>query len=130
MNASARETLSLDLGWKFNFGDIPMPVIKGHEPSYANAKAGKAWGAAAPDYDDTSWLEVNLPHDWAVEEPFEQNENLSQGYRPRGLGWYRRQCKIDSAEKGKHLEIQFDGVATHCTVWFNGTIVARKASAR
>ena len=42
MNASARETLSLDLGWKFNFGDIPMPVIKGHEPSYANAKAGKA----------------------------------------------------------------------------------------
>lgn len=120
-----REVLSLDQGWKFNLGDIPMPVIKGHEPSYANAKAGKAWGAAAPEYDDSSWREVTLPHDWAVEGPFDQNENLSQGYRSRGIGWYRRQFKIDPADKGKHLEIQFDGVATHCTVWFNGTVVAR-----
>ena len=120
-----RETLSLDQGWRFHLGDIPMPVIKGHEPSYQNAKAGKAWGAAAADYDDSSWRELDLPHDWAVEGPFDQNENLSQGYRPRGIGWYRRQFKLDAADHGQHLELQFDGVATHCTVWFNGTVVAR-----
>lgn len=120
-----REVLSLDQGWRFNLGDIPMPVIKGHSDSYNNAKAGKAWGAAAQDYDASGWRELDLPHDWAVEGPFDENENLSQGYRARGIGWYRRQFKVDAADRGKHLELQFDGVATHCTVWFNGTIVAR-----
>jgi len=120
-----RQRLSLDQGWRFHLGDIPMPVIRGHNESYSNAKAGKAWGAAAPDYDDSLWRELDLPHDWAVEGPFEESENLSQGYRPRGIGWYRRHFKVAEADRGKHFELQFDGVATHCTVWFNGTIVAR-----
>ena len=66
-----------------------------------------------------------MPHDWAVEGPFDEKENLSQGYRPRGIGWYRRHFRLPSTDRGKHFELQFDGVATHCTVWFNGTIVAR-----
>lgn len=119
------EQLSLDQGWRFYLGDIPFPVLKTHDESYGNAKAGKTWGAAAPEYDATAWRELDLPHDWAVEGPFDPNENLSQGYRPRGIGWYRRQFRIDSSERGKHFELQFDGVATHCTVWFNGTVVTR-----
>lgn len=122
---SKREVLSLDRQWRFHLGDIPMPVLKTHTETYLNAKAGKAWGAAAPEYDVTEWRELDLPHDWAVEGPFDANENLTQGYRPRGIGWYRRQFKVDEADRGRHLELQFDGVATHCTVWFNGTIVAR-----
>ncbi len=120
-----RERLSLDKGWRFYLGDIPFPEIKGHGISYTNAKAGRAWGAASPDYDDTDWRILDLPHDWAVESPFDQNANLSQGYRQRGIGWYRRNFKIDTSERGKHFELQFDGVATHCTVWFNGTVVHR-----
>ena len=46
-NAAGSERLSLDPGWWFNLGDIPMPVISGHGDTYSNAKAGKAWGAAA-----------------------------------------------------------------------------------
>ena len=122
---SGHETLSLDPGWHFHLGDIPMPVLKTHDESYNNAKAGKSWGAAAPEYNDSDWRKLDLPHDWAVEGPFDPQENISQGYRPRGIGWYRRQFKLDEADRGKHLEIQFDGVATHCTVWFNGTVVAR-----
>jgi len=120
-----REQLLLDKGWKFYQGDIAFPVIKGHSQSYENAKAGKAWGAAAPEYNDNSWRSVTLPHDWAVEGGFDPNENISQGYRKRGIGWYRRSFKLDSADKGKHLELQFDGIATHATVWFNGTLVHR-----
>ena len=124
-NAPARMRLSLDQGWRFHLGDIPMPVIRGHNDSYSNAKAGKAWGAAAPDHDDSEWRELDLPHDWAVEGPFNETENLSQGYRPRGIGWYRRQFLIEESDRGRHFELQFDGVATHCAVWFNGTIMAR-----
>jgi beta-galactosidase len=123
--APARERLSLDRGWLFHEGDIPFPVVTGHQPSYDNAKAGSSSGAASPEYDDSSWKQVDLPHDWAVEQPFDRNANLSQGYRARGMGWYRKYFRLDPADHGKHLEIQLDGVSTHCTVWVNGVLSAR-----
>ncbi|HEX7906016.1 MAG TPA: beta-galactosidase GalA [Chitinophagaceae bacterium] len=123
--SASREKLSLDNGWRFFQGDIEMPVIKGQSMSYSAAKAGKAWGAAAPDFDDTEWRLLNVPHDWAVENPYDSTENLSQGYRKRGIGWYRRNFKVDPKDRGKYTELQFDGVATNCTVWFNGTLVHR-----
>lgn len=127
-SASLREALSLDSGWRFHQGDIPFPEIRGHGMSYANAKAGRAWGAAAPQYDDTEWRRLDLPHDWAVEGPFDPSANVSQGYRRRGVGWYRRSFSLDAADRGRHLELQFDGIATHATVWFNGTLIRRNFS--
>ena len=121
----ARQRLSLDRDWLFHEGDIPFPIISGHEQSYSNAKSGTAWGAAAPDFDDSAWQTVNLPHDWAVSQPFDQKANISQGYHPRGMGWYRKYFKLDPADHGKHLELQFDGIATHCTIWVNGVLAHR-----
>ena len=123
-----RERLSLDRGWLFHEGDVPFAVIKTHEESYQNAKAGSSSGAAAPGYDDSAWKQVNLPHDWAVEQPFDPNAVLSEGYRARGMGWYRRTFKLDPADHGRHLELQFDGIATHATIWVNGVLSARSWS--
>jgi beta-galactosidase len=124
----ARQRLSLDRGWLFHEGDIPFPVITGHQPSYDNAKAGSSSGAASPEYDDSSWKRVNLPHDWAVAQPFDPHANISQGYRRRGMGWYRRYFRLDPSVRGKHLEIQLDGIATHSTIWVNGVLSARNWS--
>ncbi|WP_255498763.1 beta-galactosidase GalA [Dysgonomonas sp. ZJ709] len=124
-SSTKAERLSLDNGWKFHLGDIPFPVIKGHNNSYNNAKAARASGAASPTFDDKEWRTLNLPHDWAVEMPFDSTENLSQGYRKRGFGWYRRYFKVDTSDRGKNIELQFDGIATHCTVWVNGTVIHR-----
>jgi beta-galactosidase len=55
--------------------------------------------------------------------PFDQKANPSQGFRPRGIAWYRKSFKVDPSDRGKHLELQIDGVGTHCTVWLNGTEV-------
>ncbi|MCX6232203.1 MAG: DUF4982 domain-containing protein [Bacteroidetes bacterium] len=123
--ASNRECLSFDNGWRFYKGDVPFPVIKGHDMTYGSCKAGKAFGAAAPEFKDSSWRLLNLPHDWAVEGGFDKNENVSQGYRERGIGWYRKNFRLSAADKGKHIELQFGAVATHCTVWVNGTLVHR-----
>jgi len=122
---AAHERLSMDNGWKFYPGDIPFPEIKGQDNTYNNAKAGKSWGAAAPEFDDSHWRVLNLPHDWSVESAYDSTENPNQGYRKRGIGWYRRSFKLDPADKGKHLELQFDGIATNCTVWVNGTLMHR-----
>ncbi len=102
-----------------------MPVIRGHRDSYRNAKAGVAWGAAASDHDDSDWRVLDLPHDWVVEGPFDPEENISQGYRPRGVAWYRRYVRLDEADRGRHLELQFDGIATHATIWVNGILAHR-----
>jgi beta-galactosidase len=120
-----RELLTLDFGWRFHRGDIPFPKLLSHSDCYTNAKAGRAWGAANPGFDDTAWALVNVPHDWAAGSPFDPAECLSQGFRARGFGWYRRHFRLDSADRGRHLEIRFDGVATHCTVWLNGSVVHR-----
>jgi beta-galactosidase len=44
------------------------------------------------------------------------------------MGWYRKYFRLDPADHGKHLEVQLDGVATHCTVWINGVLSARNWS--
>lgn len=120
-----RQRLSLDRGWRFSAGDIPFPIVRGHNDSYRSTKAGCASGAASKDFDDTQWRVLNLPHDWAVEGPFKAEENISQGYRPRGIGWYRRHFSLPASDRRRHLELQFDGVATNCTVWVNGVIAHR-----
>ena len=125
---SMRERLSLDRGWLFHEGDIPFPVIRGHQDSYDSAKAGSSSGAASPEFDDSAWRMVNLPHDWAVEQPFNPKANSAEGYRDRGMGWYRKYFQLDPADHGKHLELQLDGVATHCTIWVNGVLSARNWS--
>ena len=126
---SSASRFSLDEGWLFHFGDIPFVPLLGHGASYMASKAGIAPGAAAVDYDDSQWLSLNLPHDWAIEQPVDSTENISQGYHKRGFGWYRRRFKLDTADKGKNLELQFEGIATHATIWVNGQVVYRSWSA-
>ena len=125
---AARERLSLDRGWLFHLGDIVSPEVKGHGASYGYGKAGFAWGPAGTTYDDGAWRKLSLPHDWAVEGPFDPNENLAQGYRPRGVGWYRRYVRIEPVERGRQFELQFDAIATNATVWVNGILVHRNWS--
>lgn len=118
-----REVLSLDKGWKFHLDEVSNSLIRGHNETYNATKAGRVGGAAGPNYDDSSWRTLDLPHDWAVEGGFNREANLSQGYRDRGIGWYRRKFKLDPEDNGKHLELQFDGIATQATIWVNGTVL-------
>ncbi|KQN81613.1 beta-galactosidase [Sphingomonas sp. Leaf67] len=115
-------------GWLFHEGDITPPAPVTHDDTYSNAKAGNARGAAAMDYDDSDWAAVTLPHDWASAQGFVETANVAQGYRPRGIGWYRRTLRLDPADRGKRLELHFGAIATAATIWINGSIVARNFS--
>jgi len=128
VEAATRERLSLDRGWLFHLGDVVDASTSGHEDTYSSVKAGNAKGAAGSEFDDSDWRRLDLPHDWAVEGPFDPKENIAQGYRPRGISWYRRYLRVEPTERGKHFEVQFDGIATHATVWVNGNVVNRNWS--
>jgi beta-galactosidase len=118
----------LELGWRFHEGDIAIAEPRGHNETYLSVKAGNAPGPAAMFYDDSDWAEVRLPHDWAAAQPFVETANVSQGYRPRGIGWYRRALRLDPADRGKAIELHFDGIATNATIWVNGSLVAHNWS--
>jgi hypothetical protein len=98
-----RETLSLDQGWRFHLGDIPLAAFGDSgglafgppDITDSDAKSGATWGAGASHFNDRSWRQLDLPHDWEDEQPFDRQANKSEGYRQRGIAWYRRQFRLD-----------------------------------
>lgn len=115
-------------GWRFHEGDVPFPAPADHNATYLSVKAGNATGPAAFAFDDSDWASVTLPHDWAIAQDVSPDANVSQGYRPRGIGWYRRLLRLDAAEQGRRLELHFGAIATHATIWVNGSEVAHSWS--
>ena len=95
-------------------------------------KAGTGSGPAAENFADAYWRVVNLPHDWAVELPFDRTADGSHGFKPVGpgypknsIGWYRRTFELPAGESGKRIWLTFDGVFRDATVWVNGWLVRR-----
>ena len=78
--------------------------------------------ASRPDYDDTAWRILHLPHDWAIEGEFSRDNpsGTGGGALPGGIGWYRKTFTVDKADEGKRLYIDFDGVYMNSEVFING----------
>lgn len=80
------------------------------------------------DFDDSTWEEVTLPHDFAVSMPFSKEFSSGTGYLPGGIGWYRIHEKLEEKLSGKEIQIHFDGVYKHCKIWCNGYYLGRWAN--
>src|SRR5689334_5502685 len=82
---------------------------------------GAADGAERPAFDDAKWQEVRLPHDWAIDGPFDSKLNPHTGALPvSGTGWYRKSFTLPASLKGRYFTIEFDGVMSNAKVWLNG----------
>ena len=81
---------------------------------------GDASGAEEPGFNDSSWDQVNLPHDYSIEQDYTTSGEAESGYLPGGTGWYRKNFTIDSSAEGKRIRIDFGGVYMNSTVWVNG----------
>ena len=104
---SPRESIPLDNGWRFHLGDDPA--------------------ARRPDFDDTSWRTLDVPHDWSIEGPVNpppEGEG-NGGYFSHGIGWYRKSFTLPPTASKKVL-IEFDGVYMNSEVWFNGQLLGRR----
>ncbi|MEO5916815.1 MAG: beta-galactosidase GalB [Luteolibacter sp.] len=77
------------------------------------------------DFDDSGWRRLNLPHDWAIEGPFNSaNVGGGMGRLPSpGIAWYRRQLDIPVADKGKSIFLEVDGAMAYSAVWLNGQLL-------
>ncbi len=129
-----REKLLFDFGWKFTFGNGVDPT-KDLGFGYGQgdfAKTGEFEFAKAK-FDDSKWRMLNLPHDWAVELPFvDDQEQASHGFKPLGrrypetsVGWYRREFEIPKTDAGKRIRVQFDGAFRDVLIFVNGCFIGR-----
>jgi beta-galactosidase len=141
-----RERISLDGDWRFQKGDpagtdgqLDYPKIKPWVVATGNefvmntgaAKPGRPEGTPAAnvtyaqrDFDDRGWRQLNLPHDWGIEGPFDQALPGETGKLPwDGVAWYRKHLNIPASDKGKQIYLDIDGAMAYATVWLNGKFV-------
>lgn len=142
---SPRERISLNADWRFQKGDPP-----GTEGQLAYEKIKSLFNATGNeftangnqmrsmrpegktenvpyrrrDFDDRSWRQLNLPHDWGIEGPFDQALSGETGKLPwAGVAWYRKHLNVPAGDKGKQLYLDIDGAMAYASVWLNGKFV-------
>lgn len=112
----------LDTNWKFFNGDLQR--------------------AAQPELNTDDWQRVEVPHDWAISGPFDENNDLqvvqvkedgetvakrrsgrTGGLPHVGTGWYRKSLDIPAIWKEKKIFVEFDGAMSHAQVYLNGQFV-------
>ncbi|MFI5252526.1 MAG: beta-galactosidase GalA [Bacteroidota bacterium] len=136
---SYRQKLLLDFGWKFMLGDASSPDSDfGYGKITSFAKAGEVCPGADPDFNDSSWRTLNLPHDWAVELDFvnlKDDPLKNHGFKPIGrqfskttIGWYRRTFTVPKSDSGKRILIHFDGVMRDSHTWINANYLGNNLS--
>ncbi len=127
---AGRDRLLLDFGWRFHLGNANDPAKDfafGSGRSGSFQKTGSFIPAGNLAFDDSDWRPLDLPHDWAIELPFQDDPALaSKGFYPLGrnypatsIGWYRRVFELSEADAGKRITIEFDGSYRETMVVFN-----------
>ena len=98
----SRQKININHNWKFNLGDFPAAINF--------------------DFDDNSWRNLDLPHDWSIEGDIDKNNPTGQagGYFPAGIGWYRKIFDVPLSWQGKYVSIYFEGVYMNSEVFING----------
>lgn len=142
---SERTRENFDFNWQFHKGNIAMKltVKAGGQGGLtdANIKVVTAKDTtinyteikSTTVFHPKDWQQVNLPHDWVVENSFVKDNTMGSqpagnGYLPTGIGFYRKEFEITEADKGKKISIEFDGIFRNSTVWVNGHLLGNHQS--
>lgn len=128
--SSPRERINIDRDWRFALGhatDASRDFDYGTRYFSYFAKTGFGDGPADPSFDDRGWRQVDVPHDWAVELPFDARGSASHGFKAIGrnfpensVGWYRKTFSVPESDLGRRISVEFDGVFRDSDVWVNG----------
>lgn len=98
--------MELKENWRFHLGECEEAWYKG--------------------YDDSSWRQVMVPHDWSVEAPFSKAFSSGTGYLQGGTGWYRGRFYLPEEYEGKKISLRFDGVYKNSQVFCNSYYLGKR----
>ena len=144
-NASmVRERININRDWRYQIDDpdgagtalhysqlkpylLPCAndfIIFGKRYQRPEGNPGENIGYVKSDFDDSEWRHLNLPHDWAIEGPFNIDYNGSTGKLPYwGIRWYRKTLELSQDDAGKQIYLDIDGAMSYASVWCNGQYV-------
>jgi beta-galactosidase len=144
-SSSPRERISINRDWRFarfttnpdslSYNETLKPwilpsandfVINGTKYERPNGTApGHDIEYTQASFDDSSWEELNLPHDWAIKGPFNApGISGGMGRLPsNGVGWYRHNLSFTPEDIGKSIFLDIDGAMSYSAVWLNGILV-------
>ncbi|MBB5687826.1 glycoside hydrolase family 2 TIM barrel-domain containing protein [Sphingobium boeckii] len=152
-----RDTLRLAAGL-VALWSVPAGAQTGHPSASPNAvrdrpfddgwrfHRGDGQGFETASFADQSWREVDLPHDWSIEDlpsssstgdgalwrgasipervgPFDRaasDGGLATGFTVGGTGWYRKRFALPEMAVDGRVEVLFDGIYMDSDVWING----------
>lgn len=77
-------------------------------------------------FDDSSWEDVTLPHDWSVSLPFSQEYSSGTGYLAGGIGWYRLRFRLPESCRDKKITLCFDGIYKNSQIWCNSYYLGKR----
>ena len=106
--ASPRAVYNFNPGWKFSFGD--------------SAGAGK------PEFDDSAWTAVSLPHTWNETDSYRafiSHSGGDQSEKMMGIGWYRKHFKLPAGADGRKVFLEFDGMRQAGHFFLNGQPIGK-----
>ena len=98
--------ITLTNNWKFHYGECEDAWYKG--------------------YDDSSWEDVTIPHDFSVSAPFSKEYSSGTGYLRGGIAWYRLFVRIPEEYRDKRLTLVFDGIYKNSMVWVNSYYMGKR----
>ena len=99
-------------------------IIFGKRYQRPEGNPGENIAYVKSDFDDSEWRHLNLPHDWAIEGPFNIDYNGSTGKLPYwGIRWYRKTLELSQDDAGKQIYLDIDGAMSYVSVWCNGQYV-------
>jgi hypothetical protein len=123
-NLPRSQCTSPDPIWQGGWRDIPVPGPP------ANPQPGPNPPEAQITYDDSSWEDVQLPHDGLIKQA-PSNTSCPEGcsgksYIPRHPMWYRKQFKLPNQwdPTANFISLKFEGVFRLSTVYVNGKNVS------
>lgn len=96
----ARTNELFNFNWKFNLGNVER--------------------AETPNFDDSEWLMLDLPHDFQIGMPWNEKASAQRGFKDMEIGWYRKTFEAKPEWKDKKVLLDFEGIMVHGDVWLNG----------
>lgn len=85
---------------------------------------GNPANASAPDFDDSQWRSLDLPHDFQFEQPWDSLQSKARGFKQMCDGWYRKTFVAKPEWKNRQVLLDFGGIMYYGDVYINGTKVA------
>ena len=123
-------TMKLDLarGWKFCFGDVKRWKRVDHDVCYQTTKIGSEIGVLDVFLRDNPWTDVSVPHDWNTQQRSHPDNYPSNGFKPRGIGWYYNAFEMPEYGDDACVLLEFEGIMGESVVYVNGVLAARNES--